>query len=363
MGGAGRVCQRGLAQHLFSHEHRIHQRRLARLGRFGRRGAPVIVEQPANQTSLLGAGASFTVEAYGWPALRYQWRQDGIDLPGTTGNSLALGTLTLAQAGAYCVVVSNVAGVVTSAVARLDLLANTALIPRGAVWRYFDRTNDLGTAWRSNTFSDAAWSSGPARLGFGGDGEVTKVASNKQWTTYFRRQFQVPDPALVTTLNARLTRDDGAVIYLNGAEVWRDNLPAGLITNATPATNNISGAAETTWLSKALSPADLVAGWNLLAAEIHQNNLTSSDIGFDFELTGTVRVPGQPALEIRTAGAVPALAWPAAAGFFAPWTTTNLISPVMWAPITNPVLLLNDHWLLPLPAATNGPRFFRLQWQ
>jgi hypothetical protein len=37
------------------------------------------------------------------------------------------------------------------------------------------------------------------------DGEVTKVASNRQWTTYFRHQFYIPDPALVTALDAHLT--------------------------------------------------------------------------------------------------------------------------------------------------------------
>ncbi len=52
-------------------------------------------------------------------------------------------------------------------------------------------------------------------------------------------------PALVQTLNARVTRDDAAVLYLNGTEIWRDpNMPAGLITNQTPVTTSIARSKE-----------------------------------------------------------------------------------------------------------------------
>ena len=84
------------------------------------------------------------------------------------------------------------------------------------------------------------------------------LSSNRQWTTYFRRQFYVPHPALVTPLNARLTRDDAVVIYLNGAEVWRDtNLTSGTITFTTPALVALSGADETNWLTKPSAPRPL----------------------------------------------------------------------------------------------------------
>jgi hypothetical protein len=123
-------------------------------------------------------------------------------------------------------------------------------IPAGAVWRYFDKTNNLGTSWRSNNYNDVTWSNGSARLGYGNDGEVTKVASNRQWTTYFRRQFYVPNPAQVTALNARLSRDDAAVIFLNGAEIWRDsNFAAGVITNQTPASVALGSPEETSWFA------------------------------------------------------------------------------------------------------------------
>ena len=240
------------------------------------------------------------------------------------------------------------------------LLAPT-LISTGSVWRFFDKTNDLGTSWRSNSFNDTTWSSGPARLGFGGDGEITKVASNKQWTTYFRRTFYLTDRTLITALGARLTRDDGVVLYLNGAEVWRDNMPAGIPSFLTLASTTISGADETNWLTNSLSPSALVTGWNTLAAEVHQSTNSSSDIGFDFELTGVARLPAPPVVTATRGGASLSLSWPAQASYFTLYATTNLAPPVVWRPATNTAILLSNQWAVTLPAATNGSRFYRLQ--
>lgn len=239
------------------------------------------------------------------------------------------------------------------------------LIPGGSDWRYFDGTNDLGTAWRGVGYDDAAWSGGPAMLGFGdanGQLPATAVANNRQWTTYFRRRFLVPSPEAVGGLSARLQRDDGAVVYLNGVEVWRDNLPAGVITNATPASSAIGGAAESTWLTHAVSPSLLVAGTNLLAVEIHQSSVTSSDISFDFGLDATVVLPEQPALKTAVRGGLFSLNWPAAdAGAFALETATNLSPPVAWVALTNAPLFQGQAWLLALPMQTNGCGFFRLR--
>ena len=253
----------------------------------------------------------------------------------------------------------------TSSVANVTLTfaMNNAFVSAGAVWRYFDKTNDLGTNWRSSAFSDLTWSNGPARLGFGNDGEVTKVASNRQWTTYFRRALYVPDPALVQTLGGRLTRDDAAVLYLNGAEIWRDpNMPAGLITNQTPALASIAG--ETNWVALNLPPATLALltpGWNLLAAEVHQSALTSSDLGFDLELTGTVVLAQPPELQATLSGFSLILTAPDAASYFTLHSATNLAPPVVWTPDAGTAVLSNNQWRVTLPAATNGQRFYRLQ--
>lgn len=240
-----------------------------------------------------------------------------------------------------------------------------SLVPCRAVWRYCDATNDLGTAWRGLAYADAAWSSGPAMLGFGdANGQVpaTTAANNRQWTTYFRHRFVVPSPGAVASLSARLQRDDGAVVYLNGAEVWRDNLPAGLITNATPASSSIGGLAESTWLTNALSRSLLVPGTNLLAVEIHQSSLASSDIAFDFALDAAVILPERPALNATSSRGSLNLFWQATdAGAFALVMATNLSPPVAWAAVTNEARVVGQLWSLSLPVRTNGCGFFRLR--
>ncbi|MGH9658630.1 MAG: hypothetical protein ACRD96_08800, partial [Bryobacteraceae bacterium] len=104
------------------------------------------------------------------------------------------------------------------------------LVDKGSLWKYFDQGTNQGTAWRALAFNDGAWPSGPAQLGYGDGDEATLIsygpnASNKYVTTYFRRTFGVGDPGLYQSLTLNLLRDDGAVVYLNGTEVFRSNMP------------------------------------------------------------------------------------------------------------------------------------------
>ena len=169
--------------------------------------------------------------------------------------------------------------------------AQGLLIPRGAVWKYLDNGSNQGTAWKELGFNDSSWKSGPARFGFGGDGEVTTTsfgpdANNKYVTTYFRKTFDVATPALVTALNLNLLRDDGAVVYLNGTEVRRDNMPTGTITPATFASGTIPNADEQVYFPSTVPVSLLVSGNNVIAVEVHQANATSSDLSFDLDLRG-----------------------------------------------------------------------------
>ena len=169
-------------------------------------------------------------------------------------------------------------------------------VAAGSVWRYLDNGSDQGQAWRGRGFDDSGWSSGPAQLGYSSNpaenDEKTVLgygpdASNKYITCYFRRTFEVPDPARVTSLLVRLLRDDGGVVYLNGAEVFRSNMGEGIIGYRTTAPSAVGGADETTnFYDNAVDPALLIAGQNVLAVEIHQANGTSSDVSFDLELRG-----------------------------------------------------------------------------
>ncbi len=166
------------------------------------------------------------------------------------------------------------------------------IVPFGSVWRYSDLRQDLGTAWRQPGFDDSAWKSGPARMGFGGDGEVTVIDGGPDGdripTVYFRLKFNVAGAKAVSDLNLQVIRDDGIILYINGTEVYRSNMPDGDAVFSTWASSAIGGADETTPLSAVVSPAVLVDGVNVMEVELHQANPTSSDLGLDVSLTGTV---------------------------------------------------------------------------
>lgn len=167
-------------------------------------------------------------------------------------------------------------------------LQSTALVSAGAIWKYRDDGADLGTAWRMPQYDDALWSEGVAELGYGDGDEATIVGfggdSNARFiTTYFRKTFNVANPASIYGLQLRLLRDDGAAVYFNGVEIARDNLPLGA-GYQTPALSALAGRDESRWLSFGVDPNLLRQGQNVLAVEVHQSSGTSSDLSFDLEL-------------------------------------------------------------------------------
>lgn len=166
-------------------------------------------------------------------------------------------------------------------------------IPAGSTWRYLDTGVDLAAAWRAAGYDDSAWKSGKGVFGYGDPNQATKVgfgsnSNAKHITTYFRLKFNVPDPASVIALLGKVLRDDGVVVWLNGIQVAKDNLPEGNVSATTLASSAIGGADESTYFEYRLDPGALKAGENTLAVEVHQNSRSSSDLSFDLSLVATV---------------------------------------------------------------------------
>ncbi len=238
---------------------------------------PVIIRAPTNQVVPPGSNMTMTVAAKGPSPLRYQWYFNLTNLlQGYTNETLLITNVQELHAGMYSVVVTNPAGAATSAPAVLTVLpyvTNVALIPTGAVWRYLYPTTNLGTAWRQPQFNDSSWPTGPAPLGYGKGNEATILAPpspTNPVTAYFRRSFIVPEEAPIVPLTARIRRDDGVVVYLNGSEVFRDNLPTGQVTHTTSALVHVVGNDEAQFVSFTI-PTNLVrVGTNILAIEVHQ---------------------------------------------------------------------------------------------
>ncbi len=222
-----------------------------------------------------------------------------------------------------------------------------SLVPLGSIWRFRDVASAADAAWNTPGYDASAWPSGPAELGFGEADQVTLVSSNRQVTTYFRHTFNVANPALFGGLSMRLRRDDAGVVYVNGTEAYRSpNLPpTGSISYSTfSSAPNGENTIDTATLPASL----LQTGVNIVAVEIHQSDVASSDLSFDLELLGqppsaAVRV------EIGRFGNAAALFWRD--------TTYRLqqsssLSPTNWSTLPGSS---------PLPVApADAQRFYRL---
>ncbi|MDB5274626.1 MAG: acid phosphatase [Chitinophagaceae bacterium] len=171
-------------------------------------------------------------------------------------------------------------------------IAQTVLVPYGSTWKYLDNGSNQGTAWHNSGFADASWKSGKAQLGYGDGDEATVVsygtdANNKYPTTYFRATFTVTNAAAFANYQFNSFRDDGMVVYINGTEVYRNNMPTGTIAYNTWAATTCSddGLTEQS-TTVTLANSHIVSGTNTIAVEMHQSVGTSSDISFDLKLTG-----------------------------------------------------------------------------
>jgi hypothetical protein len=188
-----------------------------------------------------------------------------------------------------------------------------ALLNQGSVWRYRDNGTNQGVAWRQSSFNDTQWPSGAAEFGYGERDEVTtnQFGPNpaaKFITTYYRTSFIYTNRASFRRVMAGLLRDDGAVVYLNGTEVFRSNMPGGTIGYTTLASSAVDGANEITFFQTTINPTNIVRGTNVVAVELHQQRADSSDISFDLDLWGELNVD-PPTLGIRYEEACVLLSW------------------------------------------------------
>ena len=168
--------------------------------------------------------------------------------------------------------------------------ADPAILPLGATWRWSFPDAGAPADWAQPGFDDSTWASGPAELGFGDNDEKTVISTApapRPLTAYFRTTVDIKDPAAFSAVLADLIRDDGAVVYVNGVEVGRDNMPAGAITPSSKAPLAITDRTqEKTPVTLSIPASAFRAGANTIAVEIHGNDRYTGDLSFDLKLTG-----------------------------------------------------------------------------
>ncbi|HAB17378.1 MAG TPA: hypothetical protein DCE44_13115, partial [Verrucomicrobiales bacterium] len=153
------------------------------------------------------------------------------------------------------------------------------LIVMTNLWRYF-QSGPVDATWKDPGFNDAAWPQGRGLL-YKEEADLPAPKSTLltigQKSYYFRTSFVLPSVPAGASLSLSTVIDDGAVFYLNGIEVYRQNIAANVEVNFdTPATPNVTDAVLT---GPFTLPADaLRAGTNTFTVEVHQSGVGSSDI-------------------------------------------------------------------------------------
>ena len=235
---------------------------------------------------------------------------------------------------------------------------SAVLVATGAVWRFLDDGSDPGAAWRAAGYDDAAWGSGPAALGYSKPGLATTVRATRPGgspvtTTYFRHAWLAPDPARFHKLAVRVLGDDGARVFLNGTEIFRNNLPSEPVGPATPALESTDPSAFVSGAS--VDASLLVAGTNVLAVEVHQAAAGTADLVFNLELAAFSDAP--LSIQPLAPGQVQ-LAWPFPSAGRRLMSTPGLV-PADWTAVTNSPAQSGQDFQLTLPC-TGASRFFRL---
>ncbi len=260
----------------------------------------VITTQPANQGVNAGSPLTLTTAVTGSPIITYQWFKNYSAVSGETNAAFTRASAVVGDSGLYYATIVNCAGtfftrtaVVAVADAPYVLLGLT-----NSFWKYEQTGTDLGTAWQGTNYDDSAWPSGRGIMALETDAAFVTARTNtvlslsnagvRTVTYYFRNHFTLTNDPRAVTLIASNIIDDGTVVYLNGSEIYRIGMPAADPAYTTLANVN---AAEGVFTVTNLPTDKLIQGDNVLAVEVHQNTLTSSDIVFGMHVNVLHPVP------------------------------------------------------------------------
>lgn len=162
-------------------------------------------------------------------------------------------------------------------------------LQRGSIWKYFrgqaEASSPDTTEWREFAFDDGSWASGPAPFGYGDPPFGTELTGmrNNYSTLFLRRTFEVTDPDAIVELQANIDYDDGFSIWINDIEVLRENIDPGEPNYDDLASElHESGAYDNFDLPNPQS--FLQSGTNVIAVQVFNATITSSDLKFDLEL-------------------------------------------------------------------------------
>ncbi|MBN1672140.1 MAG: chitobiase/beta-hexosaminidase C-terminal domain-containing protein [Kiritimatiellae bacterium] len=172
-----------------------------------------------------------------------------------------------------------------------------AAIAKGSIWKYRRGTAEASVppfAWWLLAFDDAGWATGPAPIGYSNyDVPIGTPLSDMQnaYSSFFmRRSFMLTDAANVDGLQLEVDFDDGFILWVNGSEVARINVPGvrhETVSFDELALSNSNGTWTATLCDGTLPP--LVEGANVVTLHVFNRSLNSGDCYADVQLTAVDR--------------------------------------------------------------------------
>ena len=179
------------------------------------------------------------------------------------------------------------------------LHAQTVFLDLGDNWNFFRGTvapSEPPTAWRDPGFDDGAWESGATPIGYdsGADSVVTLATElddmeDNYVSVYGRTTFEITQTQIdnLTSLILSIDYDDGFIAYVNGVEVARAQMgasPDEFTFEDTSTAGHEADGAEYFDITATAVPI-LGPGENLIAIEVHNTTIGSSDLSFDVRLS------------------------------------------------------------------------------
>jgi len=149
-------------------------------------------------------------------------------------------------------------------------------------WKYLPGISEPPSNWKDSTFNDTNWLTGPGGIGYADGDDLTEI--DPVVSLYMRKAFNLADTSSIVSMVFHMDYDDGFVAYLNGFEIARSNVvgspPSHLTTSNTPreATMYIGGFPDEYQLSHTFIRQTLKEGDNILAIQVHNTNISSSDM-------------------------------------------------------------------------------------
>ena len=152
------------------------------------------------------------------------------------------------------------------------------------IWKYLEGTYEPDTNWRKIGFNDISWLQGQGGIGYGDNDDSTIV--NPVTSLYLRNNFNIIDTAQITALALNIDYDDAFVAYLNDVEIARSNIGS---VGDYPTFNQTSSSLHEAQIYQGGNPDqflintqlfkdNILPGNNILAVQIHNDNINSSDL-------------------------------------------------------------------------------------